>query len=135
MACALPFSPSATEPWAWNALNEYSRNAPPKLSGFTGTANCLDSLPSASAHAAKKAIQNIYNAGDKERAAAAVKAFAKYSAKPPRPSRRSSMTRDELLTFLRFPRRVNAPTLSPSSALGPALNAASSLDRSQTTAA
>ncbi len=47
--------------------------------------NCLDSIPKSAQSVGKKAIQDIYNAEDREHAAAAVKAFAKqYGAKFPK---------------------------------------------------
>ncbi len=68
------------------------------------TANCLDSLPKSAQPAAKKAIQDIYNAEDKEHAAEAVKAFAKqYGAKFPKAVKKIVDDEDELLAFYDFP--------------------------------
>jgi ribosomal protein S24E len=67
------------------------------------TVNVLDSLPKSVQPAAKKAIQEIYNAEDREHAAVAVKAFAKqYGAKFPKALKK--IVDDE--AELRFPRRA-----------------------------
>lgn len=62
------------------------------------TANVLDTLPKSAQPAAKRLIQEIYNAEDKEHAAKAVRDFARaYGAKHPkvscRPPARPSTTR------------------------------------------
>ncbi|GGT67196.1 IS256 family transposase [Actinomadura citrea] len=88
----------------WNALNEVFPETRHQRCWVHKTANCLDSLPKSAQPAAKKAIQDIYNAEDKEHAAAAVKAFAKqYSAKFPKAVKKIVDDEDELLAFYDFP--------------------------------
>lgn len=68
------------------------------------TANCLDSLPKSAQPAAKKAIQDIYNAEDREHAAKAIAAFAKqYGAKFPKAVKKIVDDEAELLAFYDFP--------------------------------
>lgn len=68
------------------------------------TANVLDSLPKSAQPAAKKAIQDIYNAEDREHAAEAVQAFAKqYGAKFPKAVKKTTDDEAELLAFYDFP--------------------------------
>ncbi|MEY9849706.1 IS256 family transposase [Streptacidiphilus sp. MAP5-3] len=88
----------------WNALNEVFPETRHQRCWVHKTANCLDSLPKSAQPAAKKAIQDIYNAEDKEHAAAAVKAFAKqYGAKFPKVVEKIVDDEDELLAFYDFP--------------------------------
>ncbi|PBC77031.1 transposase-like protein [Streptomyces sp. TLI_235] len=88
----------------WNALNEVFPKTRHQRCWVHKTANCLDSLPKSAQPAAKKAIQDIYNAEDKEHAAAAVKAFAKqYGAKFPKAVKKIVDDEDELLAFYDFP--------------------------------
>jgi transposase-like protein len=88
----------------WNALNEVFPETRHQRCWVHRTANCLDSLPKSAQPAAKKAIQDIYNAEDKEHAAAAVKAFAKqYGAKFPKAVKKIVDDEDELLAFYDFP--------------------------------
>ncbi|WP_369166387.1 IS256 family transposase [Streptomyces sp. R28] len=88
----------------WNALNEVFPETRHQRCWVHKTANCLDSLPKSAQPAAKKAIQDIYNAEDKEHAAAAVKAFAKqYGAKFPKAVKKIVEDEDELLAFYDFP--------------------------------
>lgn len=61
----------------WNAVNEVFPETRHQRCWVHKTANCLDSLPKSAQPAAKKAIQDIYNAEDREHAAKAVAAFAK----------------------------------------------------------
>lgn len=68
------------------------------------TANCLDSLPKSAQPAAKRAIQDIYNAEDREHAAKAVAAFPKqYGAKFPKAVKKIVDDEAELLAFYDFP--------------------------------
>lgn len=68
------------------------------------TASVLDSRPKSAQPAAKKAIQEIYNAEDREHAAVAVKAFAKqYGAKFPKAVKKIVDDEAELLAFHDFP--------------------------------
>lgn len=88
----------------WNAINEVFPETRHQRCWVHKTANCLDSLPKSAQPAAKKAIQDIYNAEDKEHAAAAVKAFAKqYGAKFPKAVKKIVDDEDELLAFYDFP--------------------------------
>ncbi|MEV0414888.1 IS256 family transposase [Streptomyces sp. NPDC050448] len=88
----------------WNALNEVFPETRHQRCWVHKTANCLDSLPKSAQPAAKKAIQDVYNAEDKEHAAAAVKAFAKqYGAKFPKAVKKIVDDEDELLAFYDFP--------------------------------
>ncbi|UKY47564.1 IS256 family transposase [Streptomyces inhibens] len=87
----------------WNALNEVFPETRHQRCWVHKTANCLDGLPKSAQPAAKKAIQDIYNAEDKEHAAAAVKAFAKqYGAKFPKAVKKIVDDGDELLAFYDF---------------------------------
>ncbi|MFI9565693.1 IS256 family transposase [Streptomyces rishiriensis] len=88
----------------WNALNEVFPETRHQRCWVHKTANCLDSMPKSAQPAAKKAIQDIYNAEDREHAAAAVKAFAKqYGAKFPKAVKKITDDEDELLAFYEFP--------------------------------
>ncbi len=65
---------------------------------------CLDSLPKSAQPAAKKAIQDICNAEDREHAAKAIAAFARqYGAKFPKAVKKITDDEDELLAFYDFP--------------------------------
>lgn len=70
----------------WNALIEvFPETRHQRRCWVHKTVNCLDSLPKSAQPAAKKAIQDICNAEDREHAAKAVAAFAKqYGAKFPK---------------------------------------------------
>lgn len=69
----------------WNALHEVCPETRHQRCRVHKTANVLDSLPKSAQPSAKKAIQDLYNAEDKEHAARAVKAFEKqYKAQFPR---------------------------------------------------
>jgi transposase-like protein len=68
------------------------------------TANVLGCLPKSAQPAAKKAIQDIYNAEDKEHAAKVVKGFEKqYKAKFPKAVKKITDDEAELLAFYDFP--------------------------------
>ncbi|WP_392970597.1 IS256 family transposase [Streptomyces sp. LN245] len=87
-----------------NAMNEVFPETRHQRCWVHKTANCLDSLPKSAQPAAKKAIQDIYNAEDREQAAAAVKAFARqYGAKFPKAVKKIVDDEDELLAFYDFP--------------------------------
>ncbi|MET9921568.1 IS256 family transposase [Streptomyces sp. NPDC006435] len=88
----------------WNALNEVFPETRHQRCWVHKTANVLDALPKSAQPAAKRAIQEIYNAEDKERAAKAVAAFAKqYGAKYPKVVKRITDDEEELLAFFDFP--------------------------------
>lgn len=64
----------------------------------------MDALPKSAQPAAKKALQDIYNAEDRASAEKAVKAFAKlYEAKFPKAVAKVVDDQDELLAFYDFP--------------------------------
>jgi len=68
------------------------------------TANILDSLPKPAQPAAKRAIQDICNAEDKEQARKAVAPFARqYGAKYSKAVKKITDDEDELLAFFDFP--------------------------------
>ncbi|WP_405678691.1 IS256 family transposase [Streptomyces sp. NBC_01511] len=88
----------------WNALNEVFPETRYQRCWVHKTANVLDALPKSAQPAAKRAIQEIYNAEDKEHAAKAVAAFAKqYGAKYPKVVKRLTDDEEELLAFFDFP--------------------------------
>lgn len=88
----------------WNALNEVFPETRHQRCWVHKTANVLDALPKSAQPAAKRAIQEIYNAEDKEHAAKAVAAFAKqYRAKYPKVAKRIMDDEEELLAFFDFP--------------------------------
>ncbi|CAM5303639.1 Mutator family transposase OS=Streptomyces griseomycini OX=66895 GN=FHS37_007292 PE=3 SV=1 [Streptomyces griseomycini] len=68
------------------------------------TANVLDSLPKSAQPGTKKAIQDIYNAEDRDHAEAAITTFAQlYGAKFPKAANKITEDQDQLLTFYSFP--------------------------------
>ncbi|MFF4509455.1 IS256 family transposase [Streptomyces sp. NPDC001401] len=88
----------------WNASQEVFPDTRHQRCWVHKTANVLDALPKSAQPAAKRAIQEIYNAEDKEHAAKAVAAFAKqYGAKYPKVVNRITDDEDELLAFFDFP--------------------------------
>jgi transposase-like protein len=88
----------------WNAINEVFPETRHQRCWVHKTANCLDSLPKSAQPAAKKAIQDIYNAEDREHAAKAIAAFAKqYGAKFPKVVKKIVDDEAELLAFYDFP--------------------------------
>ncbi|AEM82686.1 IS256 family transposase [Streptomyces violaceusniger] len=88
----------------WNALNEVFPNTRHQRCWVHKTANVLDALPKSAQPAAKRAIQEIYNAEDKEHAARAVRDFERaYGAKYPKVVKRITDDEDELLAFFDFP--------------------------------
>ena len=68
------------------------------------TANVLDAMPKSAQRGAKKAIQDIYNAEDKQHAQTAIKTFAQlYGAKFPKAVKKIIDDEAELLAFFDFP--------------------------------
>jgi putative transposase len=63
----------------WNALAEVFPEARHQRCWVHKTANILDALPKSAQPAAKKAVQDIYNAEDRDHASQAVKLFAQHS--------------------------------------------------------
>ncbi|WP_328334068.1 IS256 family transposase [Streptomyces sp. NBC_00455] len=88
----------------WKAINEVFPETRHQRCWVHKTANVLDSLPTSAQPAAKKAIQDIYNAEDREHAAKAVAAFARqYGAKFPKAVKKIVEDEAELLAFYDFP--------------------------------
>jgi len=88
----------------WNALNEVFPDTRHQRCWVHKTANVLDALPKSAQPAAKRAIQEIHNAEDKEHAAKAVRDFERaYGAKYPKVVKRITDDEDELLAFFDFP--------------------------------
>lgn len=88
----------------WNALNEVFPETRHQRCWVHKTANVLDALPKSAQPAAKRAIQEIYNAEDREHAVKAIAAFAKqYGAKYPKVVKRLTDDEEELLAFFDFP--------------------------------
>ncbi|MFI0112354.1 IS256 family transposase [Streptomyces globisporus] len=88
----------------WKALAEVFPATRPQRCWVHKTANVLDGLPKSAQPAAKKAIQDIYNAEDCEHAAQAVKVFARqYGAKFSKAVKKITDDEDELLAFYDFP--------------------------------
>ncbi|GAA1069807.1 IS256 family transposase [Streptomyces sanglieri] len=88
----------------WKALAEVFPETREQRCWVHKTANVLDSLPKSAQPGAKKAIQDIYNAEDRDHAEAAVKTFAQlYGAKFPKAVKKITDDQAELLTFYDFP--------------------------------
>jgi transposase-like protein len=88
----------------WNALNEVFPDTRHQRCWVHKTANVLDALPKSAQPAAKRAVQEIYNAEDKDHAAKAVRDFERaYGAKYPKVVKRITDDEDELLAFFDFP--------------------------------
>ncbi|MFH0179155.1 transposase [Streptomyces cacaoi] len=88
----------------WNALNEVFPETRHQRCWAHKTANVLDALAKSGQPAAKRAIQALYRAEDKEHAAKAIAAFAKqYGAKYPKVVKRLTDDEGELLAFFDFP--------------------------------
>ncbi|MGW5481528.1 IS256 family transposase [Streptomyces sp. NPDC004008] len=88
----------------WKALAEVFPETREQRCWVHKTANVLDSLPKSAQPGAKKAIQDIYNAEDRDHAKAAIKTFAKlYGAKFPKAVKKITDDQDQLLAFFDFP--------------------------------
>ncbi|MFD5988652.1 IS256 family transposase [Streptomyces cyaneofuscatus] len=88
----------------WKALREVFPATREQRCWVHKTANVLDSLPKSAQPAAKKALQDIYNAEDREHAEQAIKTFARlYGAKFPKAVKKITDDRDELLAFYDYP--------------------------------
>ncbi|MEU8975691.1 IS256 family transposase [Streptomyces monashensis] len=88
----------------WKALAEVFPGTREQRCWVHKTANVLDSLPKSAQPGAKKAIQDIYNAEDRDHAEAAVKSFAQlYGAKFPKAVKKITDDQEELLAFFDFP--------------------------------
>ncbi|MGW2370249.1 IS256 family transposase [Streptomyces sp. NPDC001667] len=88
----------------WKSLAEVFPETHHQRCWVHKTANVIDSLPKSAQPAAKKAIQDIYNAEDREHAAEAVRMFARqYGAKFPKAVKKITDDEAELLAFYDFP--------------------------------
>ncbi|MFD4956936.1 IS256 family transposase [Streptomyces sp. NPDC058451] len=88
----------------WKALAEVFPETHEQRCWVHKTANVLDSMPKSAQPGAKKAIQDIYNAEDRDHAQAAIKTFAKlYGAKFPKAVKKITDDQDQLLAFYDFP--------------------------------
>jgi transposase-like protein len=88
----------------WKALAEVFPDTREQRCWVHKTANVLDSLPKSAQPGAKKAVQDIYNAEDKQHAEAAIKTFVQlYGAKFPKAVNKITADQAELLTFYDFP--------------------------------
>ncbi|MFF5309786.1 IS256 family transposase [Streptomyces massasporeus] len=88
----------------WKALTEVFPEASHQRCWVHKIANVLDSLPKSAQPGAKKALQEIYNAEDRDHALQAVAAFEKtYGAKFPKAVKKITDDVDELLAFYNFP--------------------------------
>jgi transposase-like protein len=88
----------------WKALAEVFPETREQRCWVHKTADVLDALPKSAQPGAKKAIQDIYNAEDKQHAQAAIKTFAQlYGAKFPKAVKKITDDEAELLAFFDFP--------------------------------
>ncbi|MFD7767618.1 IS256 family transposase [Streptomyces sp. NPDC059787] len=88
----------------WKALAEVFSDTREQRCWVHKTANVLDAMPKSAQPGAKKAIQDIYNAEDKQHAQAAIKTFAQlYGAKFPKAVKKITDDEAELLAFFDFP--------------------------------
>ncbi|MEW2303923.1 IS256 family transposase [Streptomyces sp. NPDC006655] len=88
----------------WKALCEVFPDTREQRCWVHKTANVLDAMPKSAQPAAKKAIQDIYNAEDREHAEQAIQTFAKlYGAKFPKAIKKITDDQDVLLEFFDYP--------------------------------
>ncbi|MET9909603.1 IS256 family transposase [Streptomyces sp. NPDC006476] len=88
----------------WKALAEVFPETREQRCWVHKTANVLDSMPKSAQPGAKKALQDIYNAEDRDHAEAAIKTFAQlYGAKLPRAVKKISDDQHQPLAFYDFP--------------------------------
>lgn len=88
----------------WKALAEVFPETRQQRCWVHKTANILDSMPKSAQPGAKKAIQDIYNAEDRDHAEAAIKTFAQlYGAKFPKAVKKITDDQEQLLAFYDFP--------------------------------
>ncbi|MEV8626471.1 IS256 family transposase [Streptomyces sp. NPDC051079] len=88
----------------WKALAEVFPETRHQRCWVHKIANALDSLPKSAQPGAKKALQEIYNAEDRDHALVAVAAFEKtYGAKWPKAVKKITDDVDELLAYYDFP--------------------------------
>ncbi|MET4647368.1 transposase-like protein [Streptomyces atratus] len=88
----------------WKALTEVFPATREQRRWVHKTANVLDAMPKSAQPGAKKAIQDIYNAEDRNHADAAIQAFAKlYGAKFLKAVKKITDDQEQLLAFYDFP--------------------------------
>jgi putative transposase len=88
----------------WKALAEVFPDTREQRCWVHKTANVLDAMPKSAQPGAKKAIQDIYNAEDKQHAQAAIKTFAQlYGARFPKAVKKITNDQERLLAFYDFP--------------------------------
>ncbi|MFD3938181.1 IS256 family transposase [Streptomyces sp. NPDC058611] len=88
----------------WKALAEVFPETRHQRCWVHKAANVLNALPTSAQPGARKALQDIYNAEDREHAVKAVASFEKtYGAKWPKAARKITDDVDELLAFYDFP--------------------------------
>lgn len=88
----------------WKALREIFPETREQRCSVHKTANVLDSMPKSAQPAAKKALQDIYNAEDRDHAERAIEVFTKlYQAKFPKVASKVTGDQDELLAFYDYP--------------------------------
>ncbi|WP_326815659.1 IS256 family transposase [Streptomyces sp. NBC_01763] len=88
----------------WKALAEVFPDTREQRCWVHKTANVLDSLPKSAQPGAKKAVQDIYNAEDRDHAEAAIKTFAQlYGVKFPKAVKKITDDQDQFLAFYDFP--------------------------------
>jgi putative transposase len=88
----------------WKALAEVFPDTREQRCWVHKTANVLDSMPKSAQPVAKKAIQDIYNAEDRDHAEAAIKVFVQlYGAKFPKAVKKITDDQEQLLAFYDFP--------------------------------
>ncbi|MEU8641844.1 IS256 family transposase [Streptomyces sp. NPDC048674] len=88
----------------WKALAEVFPETRHQRCWVHKTANVLNAIPTSAQTGARKALQDIYNAEDREHAVTAVTAFEKtYGVKWPKAVKKITDDVDELLAFYDFP--------------------------------
>lgn len=88
----------------WNGLREVFPETREQRCWVHKTANVLDALPKSAQSAAKRAVQDIYNAEDKDLARATIRGFEKqYAAKYPKVAKRITDDEEELLALFDYP--------------------------------
>ncbi|WP_079142881.1 IS256 family transposase [Streptomyces noursei] len=88
----------------WKALAEVFPETHEQRCWVHKTANVLDSMPKSAQPGAKRAIQDIYNAEDRDHAEVAIKTFAQlYGAKFPKAVKKITDDQEQLLAFYGFP--------------------------------
>ncbi|MFF2147950.1 IS256 family transposase [Kitasatospora sp. NPDC058190] len=100
----------------WKALREVFPDTREQRCWVHKTANVLDSMPKSAQPAAKKALQDIYNAEDRDHAEQAIETFAKlYGAKFPKAVKKVTDDQDLLLEFYNYPAEhwIHLRTTSP----------------------